>query len=334
MSNVRLLTLLLVIGAGCESGGTGPPEVTEGGVTEGGVTEGGGQNIVILSEGLNLPGAIAVNSSRVYWIAGDGTLMSVPKGGGARDSVGTGCKPGALAIDGSHAYCGGNDGTVIALPLGGGAPTILASAQPVSDITVDGSRVYFTTYYGLRPAGNNDISVVAAVGLGGGALDVLATRQRVPSSLVVDGSSVYWLTLVDPATATGTTVMRVGLEGGTPVPLAMGSGRSPSIGASRNKTIAVDGTSVYWSEVEGTIRKAPLGGGAATVLAEAQDIPGAIALDQNYVYWANVTAIVKAPLAGGTPTQLAGEGAASIALDATHIYWTNSDKGTVATMPK
>jgi hypothetical protein len=299
----------------------------------------GGQGFTVLASGRNAPYAIAIDTTFVYWIEQDGSVMRVAKtGGGAPSSVGSGCTFVAIAVDGTNVYCGGTAQTVLAIPLGGGVPTALASAQPVSDLAVDAQRVYWTTYYGLRPAGNNDVSNVSGVGLDGGALVNFATMQRVPSSLAVDDTSLYWLTLIDPRTPAGTMVMRASLDGGAPVPVAMSSGVSDSIQAP-NKSIAVDATSVYWSEfvngAGGALRKAPLGGGPVMTLAQGEMLSGAIAVDQTNVYWVASHSIVRVPLAGGAPSTLvAGENAASIAVDDTNVYWTNTSEGRIASTPK
>jgi hypothetical protein len=321
--------------AGCSSASAGGTDGRPDAGASDGSGEGAGETFTLLASGRNLPGAIAIDATYVYWVEGDGTVMRVPKGGGTPNSLASGCKPGALAIDAAHAYCGDSNDEVLSISLASGAVATLATAQPVSDLTVDAYRVYWTTYYGLRPAGNNDVSTVAAVALDGGAPTILAAAQRVPSSLAVDAANCYWLTLIDPATDTGTAVMRAGLDGGAPATVATGSGGSPSIGGSRNKAIAVGATSVYWSDLSGAILRAPLGGGPAIALAQGQDIPGAVAIDADHVYWATVTSIMKVALAGGSPTLLVdGENPGSIVVDEASVYWTNTAKGTIAKAPK
>jgi hypothetical protein len=49
----------------------------------------------------------------------------------------------------------------------------------------------------------------------------------------------------------------------------------------------VDAANVYWTNnlANGTVMKAPLAGGPATVLASGQPSPAYIVVDANSVYW-------------------------------------------------
>ena len=75
-----------------------------------------------------------------------------------------------------------------------------------------------------------------------------------------------------------------------------------------------------------------------TLLASGQANPGALAVDKTHVYWLNggggVTpaSVMRVPIGGGTPTQLANaQSPSGIALDATSLYW--SDSGSIFAMP-
>jgi hypothetical protein len=92
--------------------------------------------------------------------------------------------------------------------------------------------------------------------------------------------------------------------------------------------IAVDTTSVYWSDqgaATASVKKVPIGGGALSLLASGQTSPGAIVVDSASVYWTTDDGnVVSVPIDGGTPTTLASgqAGAGAIALDTTSVYWT------------
>jgi hypothetical protein len=100
--------------------------------------------------------------------------------------------------------------------------------------------------------------------------------------------------------------------------------------------IAVDSTSIYWTDRGGTVNKVPVDGGDVTVLASGQGVPVAIAVDAGNVYWANAPGgtIDACSLSGGTVATLAsGQLPDSIAVDATSVYWTSHYDGTVNKVP-
>ncbi len=109
--------------------------------------------------------------------------------------------------------------------------------------------------------------------------------------------------------------MRLPFDGGTPVEIA--SGAMPV-------AIAVDATSVYWSDVGSSqLMKAPLAGGPATLVMSESPQIDAITVDAASVYWTTLGAIEKMPLGGGAATALASSGGWWLATDATSVYWAN-----------
>jgi Stigma-specific protein, Stig1 len=81
-----------------------------------------------------------------------------------------------------------------------------------------------------------------------------------------------------------------------------------SLAASEVSGIAVDSTSVYWTNyyVTNAVMKVALGGGTSTTLASGESGSTGIALDATSVYWTNVDGTVKkVPLDGGAPITLA-----------------------------
>lgn len=201
--------------------------------------------------------------------------------------------------------------------------TLASRQNQPCGITVDQAHVYFTNC-GTQ-ANNFTDGTVVAVPLGGGALTTLASGQNTPGAITVDSTSAYYVG--------GGLVMKVALEGGTPVTLGVGGN---PIG------VAVDPTSVYWTDgVDGTVVKAPIDGvpdgGSPLTLASGENQPIGIAVDGTSVYWAvsEETTVMSVPLDGGTLVTLAsGQGVPyGVALNATNVYWTEASSGAVATLP-
>jgi hypothetical protein len=121
-----------------------------------------------------------------------------------------------------------------------------------------------------------------------GRIHALATHQPHPAhGMAADASNVYW------ANATSGTVMSVPIRGGEPVTLASSPHDSPH-------SVAVDATNVYWA-TDSSIMKAPLGGGAASVVGKAYEAD-AVAVDEQNVYWGALSTIEAAPIGGGKTT--------------------------------
>ncbi len=103
-------------------------------------------------------------------------------------------------------------------------------------------------------------------------------------------------------------------------------------------SIAVDDTAVYWTTMNGTVMKVPVGGGAAGTLASGQDQPAAVVVDGTSVYWLTSdafddSAITKVPRTGGaTPVTLITYGnefspTPGLAVDTAWVYWTDFVSG-------
>jgi hypothetical protein len=100
--------------------------------------------------------------------------------------------------------------------------------------------------------------------------------------------------------------------------------------------IAVDATSVYWTNLE-AVMKVGLGGGTLTTLYPSgmEYLTGPIAVNATSVYWPSyvdpTNNVMTMGLDGGTVTTLSSDQDTQygIAVDATSVYWTNYVGGTV-----
>jgi hypothetical protein len=241
----------------------------------------------------------------------------------------SGYNPSALAVDSASVYWTnmnmnptGSSG-VFKVPLNGGAVTQLSttlySAQLQGiGIAVDGTNVYWNDDVG---SGGSLLSVP----VGGGATTTLVSGTAF-EDVKVDATNVYWAGNMGGAVNAG-TIMKMPKSGGSPVTLVSGL-RSPN-------GLAVDGTSVYWTDTSGsgtgTVRSVPVAGGVAVTLASGLISPFGIAVDGSSVYWNDQDLdfksqgdVMKVPLHGGTSVTLASNQSidrGAIAVDSQNVYW-------------
>lgn len=166
-------------------------------------------------------------------------------------------------------------------------------------------------------SGPSDAAGTTDCGADGSAtLVTLASGQTCPWGMAIDSTSVYWTTCGDP---TGGLVRKAPKSGGAVTTLASGD-RLSGVTVDETSVYWIAGTPDASS---GAVMKAPLDGGAATTLAVRAGAPAHIAVDDTSVYWTELLtgAVMKVPLTGGTPIVVATTRAPwAIAVDATSAY--------------
>ena len=186
---------------------------------------------------------VALDGANVYWLEEGPTLAirRLPRAGGVATTLATGTAPGSvLRLDATHVYWLEHEDAVHRVAKTGGTPeTIIPTTSGgITDFVVDGANVYYAEWDGKR---------IRKTPAGGGAATTLATPSQVDQTrrLTTDGTSLYWIDQLE--------LNKISVSGGTPTTLV----RQLENLAFPASGIAVDGQSVYWTEVAGfTIKKA------------------------------------------------------------------------------
>lgn len=205
----------------------------------------------VLADKQDMPAAIAVDATHVYWAnAGKAAVRRVPKAGGAVETLWERADTGAyaLALDATHAYFG-TLGGIGRVPKAGGAAETIESGDWPKRIAVDADAVYFAsdTRVGRVPKAGD---AGAAVGLGGGG-EV--------GDAAIDDAFLYWVQQDG--------VRRVPKNGGPTQLLARGTFRFTKLALGANE--------VFWGDaILEAILAVPKAGGRVRFVSHAWNIAG------------------------------------------------------------
>jgi hypothetical protein len=291
----------------------------------GGTCSGGKCQPVALTTGAS-PRHVALDNTHVFYVdSKNAHVGQLNKDGSAKVDLALGGTknnyPQGLAIDGTNVYWGGIDGVLFRCAIGGcaNAPTGVANTTSFRDLVVDATNVYW-----IEDTSPNRIKVASKTGTNqnGTQLASAASFNR----LAQDTDYLY-------ASGDDGTIRRI----------AKSNGALTTVGqaAASSLSIAVDGTSVYFSDGDDPAsinRAAKTGGANGTPLAASQHHPyGGIAYDANNLFWLNSYVgigqnngqVMTCTFAACTPGSLADNQREpiSIAVDDAAIYWANFDGG-------
>ena len=204
----------------------------------------GGTPVPLQTSNNTILTALAIDGANVYHtedytVAGDCSVAVVPKAGGTRVVLASGGSwnhPTGLSVGGGMVFWGvTSPGAILAVPVTGGTTTTLVSSVMPGAIVADATNVYWV----------DPTAGVMKVAQSGGTPVTLATVHD-GFAIAVDDANVYWSTRLYN---TPSTIYKVPIAGGTPVTVASA--------ADMVNAIAVDATSIYWTENRtGAVRKA------------------------------------------------------------------------------
>ena len=238
--------------------------------------DGGAFSTISTTNSAPWPCRMALDAMFVYWTDGSsGAVLKARTRGGIAMTLAMGSGANSIAIDAASAYFVGQTVGPMKVPLTGGTPTLLVAAyggNGGNGVAVDATSLYWT---GRGP--RNVSGSVAKVALSGGTPTLLASGQGGPDAIAADDSSVYW---TDYAAG---TIQKVSHDGGGVKTLTSEQLNPP--------VIVVDQASVYWSTSAGTLAKVPKNGGSTTILALSTALD--IAVDATSLYWTDGSAILK-----------------------------------------
>lgn len=289
-----------------------------------------------------------VKGQKIYWLRAmtdqgtsflnDGAIMSCPVcgcNGAPRELVqGTGpnqpVSPLNLAVSGDHAVWFDGAGNLFACSISHCNATATAIAQglpidkpgPSVQLATDGATAYWLSPTPLPDGGWGDAAPEGVMTLYscpisgcGSSPNVLAGDLAPPATgIAADANYIYWVSLGLPdyldGGSSGDGVIRFPKAGGTAEILAAGNLGGPPAGfgsAGADGAVALDAQYVYWANTyTGTIQRVPLAGGAVTTLATGQGGAHSVATDPGGVYWYQTNGFTSLPAGQTNTIQLAG----------------------------
>lgn len=319
---------LLTIGVGLGSACGGVRSRASGAADDDGTTK-----LVVQR---NHPRQVAVDDTNVFWTEAYG-LGRIARDGGEWTLLAESPQPRALALtpslvvwtDDGTEPTDFHDGSIRAIDKRGGPVLTIASSQhEIRGLAIDDAWVYWT-------AADPEVPVEAEVlraPLSGGPSEVLVRHQLFPTGVAVDATSIYWaVPLRQEAPQEGGAILAAPKEGGEQRRLAT----TPQ--DAEIEALAVDASSVYWT-ASGALMRVAKAGGAPSTLATGQPRIGSIAIAGTSVYWTNEELehgeVMVLDGDAKRPTRLAREQflPTGLAAAGTRVFWAEELSGAVRTI--
>lgn len=227
---------------------------------------GGGAVVPLATDQLG-PTAVAL-SDGVAWIGLDGGLARVTLDGQSSSLFLSTFITHAVAVRAGVAYLSSGP-NIESTPLAGGAVQLISQGSSfVEGIAVDDARVYWSASGGQ----------IQSAPIGGGPMTTLASFNAVPYGIAVDSTYVYFSTQL--FNGPGGAIMRAPLDKSSPAEMLAANESQP-------RQLVLDGSTLYWVDYIGNVRAMPASGGAPKSLYQGDPGPNAIAVDATSVYWSN-----------------------------------------------
>ena len=193
---------------------------------------------------------IAVDATNAYWYGpGTSTINKVPLAGGAAVQLEKNLtdSPYGMAIDATNFCTGPTHFGIPGVPLAGGTNTNLCTLADAGF-----NAQYNTEQIAVSPAGIFVLGEdgILKIPLGGGGATTLVPGQKAATAVVADATSVYW------GNGGGVGIMKAPVGGGSPTSL------TPLTITEVPSFLVLDGDTLYWIEVSGSVKKVPIAGGS------------------------------------------------------------------------
>jgi hypothetical protein len=239
----------------------------------------GGQNTKLGQTSItaNLGGSIGIDATNIYFPLND-TIVAAPIAGGSSRIVATGTTTTSVAVANGNLYWVDDQGAGKSLPVAGGTPSLLSLP---TDAPRDGSSLLAVAYtdavYVSYPSG------IARFPFDAEASTWFSVQYSI--GLAIDDANIYTIVPQSGGGGTGTSgstgednVVAIPKAGGAPVTLTSGQ---------TLYGIAIDSQSVYFTD-NTRVMKVPKSGGSVTVLANNQEGPSGVRVDDSNAYWDEV----------------------------------------------